>query len=244
MASGPGRGLALPLVATLAMVGLLVGLGLWQLERRVEKHALIAQLAGRVGAPAVELPAPSTWATLTPTQDEFRYVELTATFDPAETAFVYTTGSTLRPDAKGLGVWVFARGRLPSGDYVVVNRGFVPEEMRAKDRVNGAPERISLTGYLRFPERAGYFTPKPDRAKRLWFLRDQREIASALNWGTVAPFYIDQEGPVPQEGRPKPGKLAIALPDNHMQYALTWFSLAGIIVILFGFWLGGRLRAP
>ena len=64
---------------TLMMVALFIGLGVWQLQRRVEKHALIAALTERLAAPPVPLPPASQWGTLTPDQDEFRRVSFTAT---------------------------------------------------------------------------------------------------------------------------------------------------------------------
>ena len=67
---------------TLAMVTVLVGLGLWQLQRRVEKHALIAALDERLAVAPVALPPPAAWNGLTAAKDEFRRVSFTATYAP------------------------------------------------------------------------------------------------------------------------------------------------------------------
>ena len=68
----------------------------------------------------------------------------------------------------------------------------------------------------------------------------------ALGWGRdgqkVAPFYIDLEQPVPANGIPKPGPLEVHLKDAHLQYAITWFALAGVVVIAFGVWVRGQRR--
>jgi cytochrome oxidase assembly protein ShyY1 len=56
----------------------------------------------------------------------------------------------------------------------------------------------------------------------------------------VAPFYIDQEGPLPAGALPKAGPLRVNLPNNHLQYAITWFSLAACLVGVFAFWLRAR----
>ncbi len=101
---------------------------------------------------------------------------------------------------------------------------------------------VMLTGYIRFPEQAGLLTPAENPAKRLWFTRDHLAMARALGWGEVAPFYIDLELPTPPSGVPKPGPLAVHLKDDHMQYAITWFALAGAVVIAFGVWLRGQRR--
>ena len=94
----------------------------------------------------------------------------------------------------------------------------------------------ALTGYLRFPESAGPLSPAPDRDKRLWFVRDHLAMAKVLGWGVVAPFYIDLETPVPQNAIPRPGPLQVHLKDDHLQYAITWFTLAFALVIAFGVW--------
>jgi cytochrome oxidase assembly protein ShyY1 len=234
---------------TLAMVAIFVGLGVWQLQRRVEKHALIAALTERLGAVPVPLPDAAQWSQLDPAQDEFRRVTFTATYAHAPDAMVYSAGSAVRGDISGPGTWAFLPARLAGGETVVVNTGFVENTMQQReveDRaiaklVTGQP--VTLTGYLRFPEHAGLLTPAENRAKRLWFVRDHEAMASALQWGKVAPFYIDLEQPVPANGVPKPGPLTVHLRDEHMQYAITWFSLAVVVVIAFAVWARGRHKA-
>ena len=103
-------------------------------------------------------------------------------------------------------------------------------------------EPVTLAGYIRFPETAGALTPPENLTKRLWFTRDHRAMARVLGWGEVAPFYIDLELPVPESGIPKPGPLDVHLKDDHLQYAVTWFTLAGAVVIAFGIWLRGQRR--
>ena len=90
---------------------------------------------------------------------------------------------------------------------------------------------VTLTGYLRFPVTAGLFRSNVEHAKRLWFTRDHLAMAQALGWDRVASFYIDLEALVPPSGIPKPGPLQMHLPDDHMRYAIIWFSLAGLLLI-------------
>jgi len=235
-------------IFTLVMVLLFVGLGVWQLQRRVEKHALIAALTERVTAAPVPLPYSSQWRALSAANDEFRRVTFTATYQAAPDAMVYSSGSAVRDDISGPGTWAFLPARLASGETVVINAGFVPNTMQQRtvqDRavaklITGQP--VTLTGYLRFPEQEGLFTPAENRETRLWFARDHLATAGQLNWGPVAPFYVDLEQPAPANGIPKPGPLSVHLRDEHMQYAITWFSLAAAVVIAFAVWLRGRRR--
>lgn len=242
----PPRGAFGMAVIVFVMIAVLIGLGVWQLQRRVEKHALIAALTERLAAAPVPLPPPSQWKDMSAPRDEFRRVRIVATFEPKSDAMVYSSGSAVREDISGPGTWAFLPSRLADGGVVVVNAGFVQNTMqdraqqdRAVDRlVTGMP--VTLIGYLRFPEGAGVLTPQADTGRRLWFVRDQHAMAKSLGWGEVAPFYIDLESPSPPSGVPKPGPLAVHLKDDHLQYAITWLALAAAVLIAFSIWLTGQ----
>jgi cytochrome oxidase assembly protein ShyY1 len=247
------RGVAGFALFTLMMVALFVGLGVWQLQRRVEKHALIAALSERLAATPGPLPSPLQWSALTPARDEFRRVSFTATYENRPDAMVYSSGSGVREDISGPGTWAFLPARLPSGEtIVVVNAGFVQNTMQDREQQDRAVaplitnQPVMLTGYIRFPESAGLLTPQENPVKRLWFTRDHLAMARALGWDEwsrpVAPFYIDLEQPVPASGIPKPGPLEVHLKDDHLQYAITWLGLAGAVVIAFGVWWRAQRR--
>ena len=223
------------------------------MQRRTQKHALIAALNERLAAAPEALPVPAQWGTLTPAKDEFRRVSFTATYARLPDVMVYSSGSSVRNDVSGPGTWAFLPAQTADGAIVAVNTGFVQNTMQDRaqeDRAVGrlvTGEPVKLTGYLRFPEAAGTLTPSENIAKRLWFTRDHLAMARALGWGeggkTVAPFYVDLESPGPESGIPKPGPLNVHLKDDHMQYAITWFSLAAAVVIAFGVWWRAQRRA-
>ena len=122
-----GRGVLAASLVTAVALAILVALGVWQLQRKAWKDALISTLEQRLAATAVALPAPVQWATLEADRDEFLRVAFTAQFQNDKEAFVYTSGSSMRSDTSGPGYWVFTPARLGDGSIVVVNRGFVPE---------------------------------------------------------------------------------------------------------------------
>ncbi len=124
-------------IFTLVMVVAFAGLGIWQLQRRAEKHVLIAALNERLAAAPDALPASSQWSALTPARDEFRRVSFTATYAPMPDAMVYSSGSAVRDDVSGPGTWAFLPARLPGGETVAVNTGFVRTQCRT------APSRIA-----------------------------------------------------------------------------------------------------
>lgn len=234
---------------TLALTVAFIALGVWQLQRRVAKHQLISALTERLAAAPVALPPPSQWNTLVPERDEFRRVSFVATYESRLDAMVYSSGSAIRPDVSGPGTWAFLPARLPGGDMVAVNAGFVPNTRQDRALQDQAVARLitnkpaMLIGYIRFPEAAGMLTPDGERDKRLWFTRDHLAMSQALGWGAVAPFYIDLEQPVPENGIPRPGPLDVHLKDDHLQYAITWFALAGAVLIAFAVWLRGRRQS-
>lgn len=236
----------------LAAVAILVGLGVWQLQRLGEKRALIAALDERLAVAAVAMPPAGTWSGLAADRDEFRRVSFAATYAPLPDAMVYGSGSALRDDVAGPGAWAFLPAQLASGEIVAVNAGFVPNTMQDRAQQDRATSRlvtgqpVTLTGYMRFPEHQGSLTPAENIGKRLWFARDVPAMARALGWGgggrQVAPFYIDLEAPVPDSGVPKPGPLRVRVKNDHLQYAITWFGLAAVVVVSFGFWLRMQRR--
>lgn len=228
------RGIVTASISALIGFVLLCGLGVWQLERLGWKEKLIATLNARVGAEPQALPVSPERAV-----DEFRRVRVRVQFGQDNQALVYTPGSALRPDVPGAGYWVMAPGNSERGT-VVVNRGYVAPDARGNV---GAPPSgaVEIVGALRWPDEGGAFTPRDEPTNNVWYRRDPAAIASAKNWGAVAPFYIEQESPQ-LAGAPKAGPLVVKLPNKHLQYAITWFGLAAALAGVFLVWLRGRLR--
>ncbi len=235
-ASPRRRGTVIPVIFVLAAVAGLAWLGTWQLERLHWKQDLVARLDAKLSAKPTDLPPRERWARLSAAEDEFRRVTFPAEFLPDQEVLVFSSGSSLRPDVAGPGYWVFSPARLLGGSLVVVNRGFVPEgKQEPKMRAEGQPKGVvEVAGAMRWPEPRGEFTPADDPAKNLWFARDPASMAAAKKWGVVAPFYVDQEAPPATGGLPKVGPLTPSLPNNHLQYAVTWFGLA-LAVLISGF---------
>jgi surfeit locus 1 family protein len=239
---GTWLGLLMPALLLLAA---LIALGTWQLQRKAWKEDLIATLTERLAAPPSALPASAAWPSLDQASDQYRRVKFTATFDRGKEALVYAAASAFRPDVTGRGYWIFTPARLADGAVVMVNRGFVPEDRkdgasRAAGEVTGP---VEITGVLRWPEARTWFSAADDPAHNLWFVRDPRAMAAAKGIGAVAPFYVEQESPVPPGGWPQPGKLVVNLPNNHLQYVVTWYGLALVLVVVFIAWARSSLRS-
>jgi len=221
----------------LALV-VLLGLGTWQLERKTWKEGLIATLERRLNEAPVALPPPAEWAAITPDRWEFTRVRVGVQFLKQSDALVYTSGSTIRDDVKAPGYFVFSPALGPEGRQVVVNRGYVPA--RAYPAAGGV---IEIVGTIRFPEQPSWFIGAHDAAGDIWTVRDSTLMAKVKGWGEVAPFYIEQESPVPAGGLPHPAPLKVRLRNEHLQYAITWFGLAVVLAVIFAIWACRRRRA-
>lgn len=228
---------SLLLPAVLACAAL-VALGTWQIQRKAWKEGLIVTLTERLAAPPSVLPAASTWAGLDQASNEYRRVKFNAAFDHPKESLVYGAASAFRPDVSGLGYWIFTPARLADGSFVIVNRGFVPEGRQdAASRPEGQiAGPVEIVGAMRWPDARNWFSPADDPLHNLWFARDPLAIADAKGVRPVAPFYVEQESPVPPGGLPQPGKIVVKLRNEHLQYALTWYGLAAVLAVVFVGW--------
>ena len=214
-------------VVTLVALALLVGLGLWQLERREEKHALLAQIAQRMIAPAESIEALLTDDGAAP----FRHATAQGTFEHAQESYVFAP----RSDDAGtrLGYKVITPLRLTASAVVMVDRGWVPEDHRAPaTRLKGQiDEPVTVRGLLKPTATPGLFTPEPSLAEHIWYVHDIAAIAAAFGLKPATTLYLEASASVP--GGPEPIADMPEIPDNHLQYALTWFALAIVLLVVY-----------
>ncbi|MEH3106651.1 MAG: SURF1 family protein [Sphingomonas fennica] len=205
---------------TLLAVAALVALGLWQIERRAEKHALVARIAARVHARPVPAPPPATWPAISAERSAYTRIAARGRFLGLPPALVQASTRA------GPGWWVLAPFAEARGFVLLVNRGFVP---RRTGIAPPPPGPVAVTGLLRVTEPGGGFLRANDPAADRWYSRDTAAIAAARRLGSVAPYFIDADaaGP-PAPGLPLGGLTVLTFPDNHLVYALTWFALAGM----------------
>lgn len=229
------RRLIVPALVSATAFLILVGLGLWQLERLYEKEALLRHIDQAINADPVPLPPKTEWATLRPNDYIYRKVEVTGQFDHAHEAhffgfIIIDERGTTRP-----GYFILTPLRLADDSYVFVNRGFVPEALKdqAQRRTGLVLGPVTIRGLMRAPEHKGMFSPDDDLQKNIRFVRDPVLLAESFGLSSVAPFIVDADAtPVPG-GAPEGGHTVISVPNNHLEYALTWFALAFALVAVF-----------
>lgn len=219
---------ALGLLA-LAVAAMCAALGVWQVERRAWKHALVASVERKLAAAPVEV-----GSVRRPVGADDAYLRVRAEGRYRTGADTYVQAVT----NLGPGWWVVSPlvGRAGT---LLVNRGFVP----AADKGKAPPPvgQVRVVGLLRLSEPGGAFLRSNDPVGDRWYSRDVAAIALAKRLGRVAPFFVDQDAGSAPAGGPVGGLTVIRFPDNHLVYALTWFALSAM-GLYFGWtaWRGPR----
>ena len=216
-------------VVSLTAFAVLIALGVWQIERRAWKLALIDRVEQRVHAPAQPIPSPAAWPAVSAASDEYRHVTVSGRFLHDRETLVQAVTE------EGPGYWVLTPLQRDDGTQILVNRGFVPSERRdPSTRQGGNPDgQVAVTGLLRVTEPKGGFLRDNVPQHNRWYSRDVAAIAAARDLQNVAPFFIDADAVSKTPGGPIGGLTVVRFPNNHLIYALTWFALA--------FMLAGRL---
>ncbi|PZO75687.1 MAG: Surfeit locus 1 family protein [Sphingomonas hengshuiensis] len=196
----------------------LVGLGVWQLQRRAWKLDLIQRTEAMLRSPPVPAPGPAAWSGIGQ-NDVYRPVVATGRY--RRQADTYTQAAT----ALGGGFWVLTP--LDTGRFtVLVNRGFVPPARRG--RVAAPTGTVTVRGLLRITEPGGGFLRSNDPAADRWYSRDVAAIAARRRLTGVAPYFIDAAA-APGNGWPRGGLTVVTFRNSHLVYALTWFGLAALL---------------
>lgn len=231
-----------PLLAIVLGVATLIALGIWQLERLAWKENLLATINSRLAEEAVPLAPRTEWATLSRDVDEYRRVTVSGTFDHTKESFVFFVLDEPHGKESGPGFLVMTPLRLDSGGTILVNRGFVPQSRKdTASRAEGNPVgSLTLTGLLRWSEARNWFSATDAPDKRIWYTRDIASIAAADGLADAAPFSIDAEASGPG-GLPQGGETRVHLSNRHFGYALTWFGLAGALILVGGVFVHRRL---
>ena len=217
----------------------LVSLGTWQVERLAWKEGLIAAIDQRIHSAPRELAAIERQFADTGDVD-YEPVTVSGTFDHAKERHFFATYEGQS------GFFVYAPLMLADGRAVLVNRGFVPYDRkdpatRKEGEVTGV---VTIVGLARNPlaEKPSMLVPDNEPDKNIFYWKDRDVMASSvgLDPTRLAPFFIDA-GPAPNPGGlPVGGVTIVDLPNNHLQYALTWYGLAAALAAIFGTWLRRR----
>lgn len=196
-----------PILMGVIGIAILLWLGTWQIQRLAWKEGILAEITAEIAAPPVPLPAMIS--------TDMKYLPVTATGTIGQEELHVLVS---RVDI-GAGYRVIAPFELEDGRRVLLDRGFIKTEAKGDFR---AAHEDSVVGNLHWPDDMNSSTPAPDMGKNIWFGRDIAAMATALDTSEVLIVARDDTGqgveamPVGIEG----------IKNDHLGYAITWFSLA------------------
>jgi surfeit locus 1 family protein len=207
----------------LAGAAVLIGLGVWQMQRLAWKQGVVAQIDSRITAAPVTVPQATD-----PEADKYLPVHAAGDLLGGEAHVLVSVKDV------GAGYRIIAPYQLSDGRRILLDRGFVRSTAKNLSRIVGP---IEVTGNLHWPQETDSYTPAADLSTNTWFARDVTELANALDTlpvlliarttsetdPSVTPMPVDSAG----------------IPNDHLQYAITWFSLALIWLVMTGFFLRG-----
>lgn len=240
----PGSLVLLSALSAISIVTL-CGLGFWQLQRMGDKNDFLVRLAAQKDAAPAPLPAPGAWRGLDLDALDLTRVRVSGTWLPQATATVRVAMGQPQPGERrlgGFGRYLVTALRQDDGSIVLINRGFAPEAAVAA--LPAPTGRAQMTGIVRKPEPPNRFTPPANPAARDFHVRDPAAIAAALNM-TAAPFLVEAERGADALTPPVGvdiGDLIARVPNNHLQYAFTWFGLAATLAGVFIAFVRGRRK--
>ncbi|MBO9193336.1 SURF1 family protein [Rhizobium sp. 16-449-1b] len=218
-------------IAVLVALAILIALGTWQVERLHWKEGLLADIAARLAAPVV--PLSDIEAMAAKGEDiEYRRVTLSGVYDNSRERHFFATwrGQT--------GFYVYTPLQLVDGRFLFVNRGFVPydnkePEMRMQGQLTGE-QTVNGLARSKLPGKPSWVVPDNDVAKNIFYWKDLDVMASStgLDKATVVPFFVDADDTPNPKGMPIGGVTEVDLPNNHLQYAFTWYGLALTLVVI------------
>lgn len=212
------------IIVGLGGAAVLISLGIWQVQRLAWKQDVIAQINSRITASPVSLPD-----TPDAVRDAYLPVEVSGTMRP-DFLRVLVSQKQL-----GAGYRIIGALDRPEGGAILVDLGFV--EVEHTDIVTPS-DPLTITGNLQWPQETDKFTPEPDFDDNIWFARDVPVMADAL--GTLPLLVVARAvSPADPVITPFPVQTA-AIPNDHLQYAITWFSLAAVWLAMSTYFLRRR----
>ena len=223
-----------PTLISIPAVLVMIGFGVWQLERLAWKNQLLDRIQARMAAPAAGL------AQLTgdAEQEEYRHVRLRGNFAHERELFLVA-----RSLNGNVGSQILTKLVLDNGQSVLVDRGWVPEARqdaarRAEGQIKGPVELLAVVRRNQVP---GWFTPANDPTRNIWFFIDVAAMRRALGIADGLDYWYAVEAPPNPGGFPIGGQTRVNIPNDHLQYAVTWFIFAVTLSVIYVFY--GRRRA-
>ena len=215
-----------PTLFTIPSLIILLALGTWQVHRLEWKLALIAERSERIGGPAIAAPPADSDIK----EIEYRHVKLTGHF--LHDQEMYLAARSLNGN---VGYHVVTPFAGDDGVVTLIDRGWIPLDRKdPKSRADGqVTGDIAVDGLIRGTKHPGWFVPDNRPDENFWFFVDVPAMAAHAGLANVRPYFIEA-GPAPNPGgSPIGGQTRTDLPNDHLQYAITWYSFAIALMVIY-----------
>lgn len=211
-------------------------LGTWQLQRLYEKNALIAQIEDNLGREPVPLWRSGSSLGVS----DYARVEVTGRFDHDKEVHLYSVARENTQFGR-LGFQVVTPMTATNGTSILVSRGWVPSKFkrastRAEANIDGEQK---VSGVLRTPRRLNPYLPDNDPAANVWYWLDMAAIEDRVDMA-LYPMVLEADATPNAGGWPIGGQTNFQVSNRHLEYVLTWYGMA--IVVLIGAFFMRRMR--
>lgn len=215
-----------PTLMTIPILVILCVLGNWQVDRLAWKLDLIEKMELRFGLPAVAFPStvenPDDWI--------YRHITVRGRFLHMGEMPLYSIGPNGKP-----GYDLFTPLKTRDGRYVIVNRGWVPEQL--KDQIS-RPDTITdgeieVIGILRKSWIKERFAPDNEPQRNMWYYGNLQDMAQAKGLTDVFPMFLYQDKITQTNDYPLGGRSRLKVVNNHLDYAMTWYGLAIVLCVIY-----------
>ena len=220
-----------------SVVFVLVLLGNWQMRRLEWKTALLDAIETRAFGDPILAPELKFWNEVTADTHAYQRVKIEGTLLHEHELIVRALTEL------GGGYWVLTPLRRNDGSIIWINRGFVPPDFRLRQaRAEPETEAVTLTGLLRMSAPGGTLLQNNDPENNRWYSRDVDAFSAYRELPAPAPYFIDVDIEDPLRTWPRGGLTRLSFSNSHLQYALTWYTMAVLLSAgaLYGVWLARR----
>jgi surfeit locus 1 family protein len=215
-----------PTVFTIPCVLIMIGLTIWQVERLQWKEGLIADRQARITAAPIDLPPVGSDLA----EAEYRRVRLTGQYQNDHEMYL-----AARSMNGNVGYHIVTPFMLDNGGTVLVDRGWVPDTKKlAAARPQGQlAGELTMDGVVRLSQRQSFLQPDNEPDKNVWFFLDLPAMVAKAGLQARGDIYVEAAASDIPGTYPLGGQTRINLPNDHLQYAITWALLAAALIVIY-----------
>ena len=191
-----------------------IGLGTWQIIRLNWKNNLILEIENSLKNPPVELAQSN--------KENFLKIKTSGSIDFDKQIYLYNLNESGTPGFEVINPIVIGE------ENYLINRGWIPFEKKGTQEINVFDQK-NIIGILKLQGRKNIFKPDNDLDENYWFSLNREDILkfTGKNFSKYI-IYLDGNYQLP-----RPKKITANISNNHQKYAITWFSLALSILLLY-----------